>query len=104
MPLLDMVGVDACQRSFCIAFAFLAGETEDDYSWALEHLRSLYQHELPQVILTDRCLAAMNAATTWFPTSAALLCIWHANKAVLQYCQPAFKLRPGQTGTPEEVA
>lgn len=23
MPLLDMVGVDACERSFCIAFAFL---------------------------------------------------------------------------------
>jgi hypothetical protein len=32
MPLLDMVGVDSCQRSFCIAFAFLSGETEEDYS------------------------------------------------------------------------
>lgn len=27
MPLLDMVGVDSCQRSFCIAFAFLSGES-----------------------------------------------------------------------------
>jgi hypothetical protein len=35
MPLLDMVGVDACQRSFCIAFAFLSGEQEEDYAWAL---------------------------------------------------------------------
>lgn len=35
MPLLDMVGVDSCQRSFCIAFAFLSGESEEDYSWAL---------------------------------------------------------------------
>lgn len=53
MPLLDMVGVDSCQRSFCIAFAFLSGESEEDYSWALEYLRSLYQCELPLVILTD---------------------------------------------------
>lgn len=33
MPLLDMIGVDACQRSFCIAFAFLSGEQEEDYVW-----------------------------------------------------------------------
>lgn len=31
MPLLDMIGVDVCQRSFCIAFAFLRGEAEEDY-------------------------------------------------------------------------
>ncbi len=83
MPLLDMVGVDASQRSFCIALAFLSGESEDDYSWALEHLKSLYQHELPSVVLTDRCMAVMNTVSTWFSTSAALLCLWYANKAVL---------------------
>ena len=32
MPLLDIVGVDACQRLFCITFAFLSGESEEDYS------------------------------------------------------------------------
>jgi hypothetical protein len=95
MPLLDMVGVDSCQRSFCIAFAFLSGETEEDYSWALQHLKSLYQHNLPSVILTDRWLAAMNAAATWFPFSKALLCLWHVNKAVLQHCRPAFILGGG---------
>lgn len=90
MPLLDMVGVDSCQRSFCIAFAFLSGESEEDYSWALQHLKSLYQGELPSVILTDRCIAAMNAAATWFPSSKALLCLWHVNRAVLQHCRPFF--------------
>jgi hypothetical protein len=39
MPLLDMIGVDACQKSFCIAFAFLSGESEDDYGWALDRLQ-----------------------------------------------------------------
>ena len=76
MPLLDMVGVDSCQRSFCIAFAFLSGESEDDYTWALQHLRSLYQRDLPSAILTDRCIAAMNAAAIWFSSAKALLCLW----------------------------
>lgn len=97
MPLLDMVGVDACERSFCIAFAFLSGETEEDYSWALQHLRSLYRRDLPSVVLTDRCLAAMNAAAAWFPSAGGLLCTWHVNKAVLQYCRPAF-LAEGRQG------
>lgn len=42
MLLLDMIGIDAYQRSFCIAFALLSGETEADYAWALERLKSLY--------------------------------------------------------------
>ncbi|RKK51097.1 hypothetical protein BFJ69_g17956 [Fusarium oxysporum] len=95
MPLLDMVGVDSCQRSFCIAFAFLSGETEEDYSWALQHLKSLYEHDLPSVILTDRWPAAMNASATWFPFSKALLCLWHVNKAVLQHCRPVLILSGG---------
>jgi hypothetical protein len=93
MPLLDMVGVDAAQRSFCIAFAFLSGEAEDDYIWALERLKSLYQQcnaSLPSIILTDRCLAVINAATTIFPSTTTLICIWHANKAVLARCQSTF--------------
>ena len=101
MPLLDMVGVDSCQRSFCIAFSFLSGETEEDYSWSLEHLRSLYQGDLPSVILTDRCLAAMNAAATWFSSSKALLCLWHVNKAVLQHCRPFFA--PKRSGAAGEI-
>ena len=54
MPLLDMIGVDACQRSFCIAFAFLNGESEQDYFWASDRLKSLYEvggTRLPSVIL-----------------------------------------------------
>lgn len=93
MPLLDIVGVDACQRSFCIAFAFLSGEEETDYIWALDRLRSMHEAcgaRLPSVILTDRCLACMNAVSHCFPTAVSLLCLWHANKAVLRYCLPSF--------------
>lgn len=93
MPLLDMVGVDACGRSFCIAFAFLNGEAEEDYLWALGSLRAIYERagiRHPSVILTDRCLASMYSISTCFPAAASLLCLWHANKAVLSRCRPAF--------------
>ena len=93
MPLLDMIGVDASQRSFCIAFAFLSGEGKEDFVWALDRLRSLYEiskARLPSVVLTDRCLACINAIAVCFPSAASLLCLWHANKAVLRYCQPSF--------------
>ena len=93
MPLLDMIGIDACQRSFCIAFAFLSGEAEEDYIWALNRLKSLYGQcgtALPSIILTDRCLACINASSNLFPSSTILICIWHANKAVFTRCQPVF--------------
>ncbi|EFZ03822.2 hypothetical protein MAA_00896 [Metarhizium robertsii ARSEF 23] len=79
MPLLDVIGVDACQRSFCIAFAFLGGETEEDYIWALGRLNMLFESrniKRPAVILTDRCLACINAVATCFPSSVSLLCLW----------------------------
>ncbi|OBR04563.1 MULE transposase domain-containing protein [Colletotrichum higginsianum IMI 349063] len=100
MPLLDIVGVDACQRSFCIAFAFLSSKTEDNYTWALERVRSLYDQcnaSMPAVILTDRCLACIDAVATVFPSSASLLCLWHANKAVLQHYYSAFDLTKKRT-------
>ncbi|EGU84478.1 hypothetical protein FOXB_05007, partial [Fusarium oxysporum f. sp. conglutinans Fo5176] len=95
MPLLDIVGIDACQKTFCVAFAFLSGEEEADFNWALTRLRSLFEEHgigLPSVILTDRQLALMNAISslTCFPEATLLLCIWHINKAVLSNCMPAF--------------
>ncbi len=32
----------------------------------------------------------MNVASALFPSAVTLICIWHANKAVLTRCQPAF--------------
>ena len=80
IPLLDIIGVNECQQSFCITFEFLSGETEDNYCWALDQLKSLYKTcnaQLPSIILTDRCITYMNAISTCFPSSFSLLCIWH---------------------------
>jgi hypothetical protein len=78
MLLLNMVGVDACQRSFYIAFAFLSGKTEQDYLWALDWLRSLYKLcyiRLLSVILIDRNKAYINAAEICFLSLILLLCL-----------------------------
>lgn len=100
MPLLNIIGFDACQKPFSVAFAFLSGEAVDDYMWALQRLRSLYDistMKLPSVILIDRCLACMNAIEACFPESTPLLHVWQANEAVLRYCQPSF-MQPGKDG------
>lgn len=72
---------DSCQHSFCITFAFLSGE-EEGYSWALDPLQFLYQHELPSVVMAGRCLAVINASAICFPLSEALLCLWHVKKVL----------------------
>ncbi|RKK79392.1 hypothetical protein BFJ68_g17808 [Fusarium oxysporum] len=96
MPLLDIVGVDATGSTFCIAFAYLSGEEEEDFGWAFEQLRDLYDAngiKHPSVVLTDRCLACMNAVVSLlcFPSTKVMLCLWHINKAVQTFCISGFK-------------
>lgn len=77
MPLLNMIGMDARgRRSFCIAFAFLNGETETDYSWALVRLKSLYKQcdtTFPSTVFTDKCPSCITAASIHF-SSSTLIC------------------------------
>ncbi|KLP22033.1 Uncharacterized protein LW94_14951 [Fusarium fujikuroi] len=95
MPLLDMVGVDVTGSTSCIAFAYLRGEEEEDFAWALGALRYLYDANdipHPSVVLTDRCLACMNAIISLlcFPAAKVILCLWHFNRAVLAFCMSGF--------------
>ena len=93
MPLLIIMGHTALGTSFCIGFAFLEKEEEEDFTWVMEHLKALYRHlglKDPEVIVTDRDLALMNAIATVFASSANLLCVWHVNTNVLKNCKPAF--------------
>jgi hypothetical protein len=45
---------------------------------------------IPEAISTDCDQALWNALLAIFPESPALLCIWHANKNVQQYCKAKF--------------
>ena len=83
MPLLEIVGVAPTNQTFCIAFVYLHKETESDYTWALECLKSTMDRCMfPHVIVTDRELACMNACNNVFPNAKGLLCRWHINTSI----------------------
>ena len=78
MALFKIISINAYNRSFYIAFTFLSSEEEEDYYWALERLRLIYevsQIRIPSIILIDRCLALYNAIVREFPATIYLLCL-----------------------------
>ena len=82
--MLHVVGVSNVNLTFSCSFAFLSGETQDDYLWALTHVKAIFKNGvLPSVIITDRELALMNAVSVIFPRAANLLCVWHINKNIV---------------------
>ena len=44
----------------------------------------------PGAISTDCDQALRNAISTVFPDTLSLLCLWHVNKNIQQYCKPKF--------------
>src|SRR3954454_21153651 len=88
MPLLNIMGTTALGTSFFVSFAFLTGETNDDYLWVIKELKTLIRGEEildPSVVVTDCELALINALKEVFLWSQNLLCEWHISKAVLTY-------------------
>ena len=90
LPLLDIVGCTATNRSFIIGQAFLTHEEEEDYIWVLRWIRDLYdEYNLPkpESITTDKAGGLHNACSIVWPDVPHLLCRWHINKDVKAYCQ-----------------
>ncbi len=90
LPLLNIIGITGLGTSFYLAFAFLRAEAEKDFTWALEQLAKIIPHA-PNVIVTDRDLALMNALQVVFPDSAHLLCQWHIRKNVVSRSKLHFR-------------
>jgi len=93
MPLLTIVGHTSIGITFHVGFAFLESERPEDYAWVLRHLKDAYGAlglPDPDIIVTDRDLALMQAIKEVFPTTDALLCIWHVNKNILKNCKGSF--------------
>jgi len=83
MPLLHIAGVSGNNDSFSAGFCFLASETHTYYEWALNTLQSfLTANKIPppEVMITDRELALMNAISKIFPNTKNMLCTWHIEK------------------------
>lgn len=93
MPLLEISSITSTGASFCIAFAFLSAETEEDFKWGLLELKYIYEGvKLPQVIVTDRDLACVNnAIDSNFSHAKHLLCSWHTQKQDLANCKSHYE-------------
>ena len=90
LPLLDIVGFTATNRSFVIGQAFLTHEEEQDYVWVLKWIRDLYKEydlPIPESITTDKAGGVHKACSVIWPEVPHLLCRWHIDKDVKGYCQ-----------------
>jgi MULE transposase domain len=91
MPLLNVVGISSTNKSFFSCFAFLKSETMNDYSWALDEIKKIFNDsDMPHVIVTDRELALMNSIKLVFPSTKNLICLWHVNKNITANCKKLF--------------
>ncbi|XP_068498498.1 protein FAR-RED ELONGATED HYPOCOTYL 3-like [Phaseolus vulgaris] len=89
LPLFEIVGVTYTCLSFSAGFVFLTSEKEKNYIWALQKIRGslLTSHVGPEVIVSDKDLALMNAISTVFSKATNLLCRFHINKNVKEKCK-----------------
>ncbi|MCH83091.1 protein FAR1-RELATED SEQUENCE 6-like [Trifolium medium] len=64
--------------TYSIAFAFMTSEKEDNFVRALERCRDMLKcQDNPEVVVTNRDLALMNAIDRVFLKSTVLLCRFH---------------------------
>ncbi|CAH9089994.1 unnamed protein product, partial [Cuscuta epithymum] len=81
LPLLEIVGVTCTDLTFSVAFVYMEAEREDNYTWAMEKLKTLMiSSTMPSVIVTDRDLAFMKSVKKVFPETTNLLCRFHITK------------------------
>lgn len=96
MPLLNICGVLGNNMTIQIPLAFLSGEDQKHYTWALEcllQLLSQYQIPHPKKFVTDRELALLKIIDSMFPNSKHILCKWHVNRNVAAKCQKQLKTK-----------
>jgi hypothetical protein len=85
MPLLNICVITGNNMVIQVGLAFLSGEKEVDYNWAIDYIREImaeHSIEEPSSIVTDRELALIKCLHR-FPASQHILCRWHVNMNVL---------------------
>jgi len=87
--LLEIVGVTSTGLTFSASFVLLSTKRENNFIWALQRLKGLFLREdvYPQVIVSDRDLALMNAINVVFLETSHILCRFHINKNVKAKCK-----------------
>jgi MULE transposase domain len=86
MLLLNICAVTGNNMVIQVGLAFLLGEKESDYNWAIDYMWDImaeHSIEEPSSIVIDRELALMWCLDTRFPGSQHILCRWYINMNVL---------------------
>lgn len=97
LPLLHLVGQASTNQTFSIGFCFMATEGEDNYKWAMQTARGLWNPDrIPPVFVTDRDKALRVAMQEVFPESKHNFCVWHINQNITTHCKRYFLTNPDQ--------
>jgi hypothetical protein len=89
LSLLQIVECTSTGKTFCIKLELIHHERQENYEWAYMRLRELfYLNVLPNVFVSDREQASMNAIEKVFPDARVLLCCFHIAKNVIGKCKP----------------
>jgi hypothetical protein len=85
LPVLHIVGVNGNNKTIPVGVALLPNEQEPSLRWALLCLKDYLESNdvpHPQIVLTDRAEAQLNALETVLPRTKLILCRWHIDKGV----------------------
>jgi hypothetical protein len=100
-----MVSVTSTGNTFNVAFVIMKNEIADNYTWELQHCRSLMasQDQGPKVTVTDRDMALTNAVQTVFPDASPIVCRFHVLINVSSNCKSFCKTRDGDEMSHSDV-
>lgn len=96
-PVLNICGSMANNKTFQIGLAILPSEREDHFIWAFQQVEKLFRQEripLPQIFISDRDRACLNALSAVFPSVPTIICAWHRGKDIEAYARRTFPMVP----------
>ena len=85
MPLVNIVGITPCNKSFFAGSAFLPSEKVLDYEWVFEAIEEVYdvlKLPYPKTFVTDGDPHIATALQRVFPGANHILCLWHINSNI----------------------
>ena len=96
MPLLHFGGVTPNNKFYSAAFAFMSGESEEDFYWAIDQFKLLIRFDLqpPKCFVTDndKGMRKQRNALSQVLGVPRILCFWHIQQNVLHRVKLTWRL------------
>ena len=104
MPLLHFGGVTPNNTYYSATFAFMSGESEEDFYWAIDQFKRLIRFDLqrPKCFITDNDKGMRNALSQVFDVPQ-MLCSWHIQQNVLHRVKLTWRLADYVEGSEERT-